>query len=275
MLLPSTNVRKLGQKILLGISAGWELRDLSRSAIVFSPHYDDETLGCGGTIVKKIRAGARVHVAFMTDGAASHRHLFDAAALAHLRSAEAFAACGVLGVPAADVHMLNFPDGRLKQSAQQAQTEVLRLLRQCRPEEIYVPFRREAPLDHLMTNHIVLAAARQWQAEALRPVVVFEYPVWFWCHWPWVKTEHGSGRAYAQWAGDATRGWLDTVRRLRTRVRIDDVLPVKRAALAEHKSQMTRLLPHPAWLTLQDVGGGEFLDCFFRSHELFWRYSIG
>ena len=34
--------------------------ELSRSAIVFSPHFDDETLGCGGLICKLVAAGAPV-----------------------------------------------------------------------------------------------------------------------------------------------------------------------------------------------------------------------
>jgi hypothetical protein len=51
---------------------------LRRSAVVFAPHPDDETLGCGGTIVRKIRAGARVRLVVMTDGGSSHRELLPA-----------------------------------------------------------------------------------------------------------------------------------------------------------------------------------------------------
>ena len=35
--------------------------DLEKSAVVFAPHPDDETLGCGGTIALKVRAGAEVN----------------------------------------------------------------------------------------------------------------------------------------------------------------------------------------------------------------------
>ena len=40
----------------------------SDRVLVFSPHPDDETLACGGLIQKAKRAGARVHVVFMTNG---------------------------------------------------------------------------------------------------------------------------------------------------------------------------------------------------------------
>ena len=43
-----------------------------RAAMVFAPHPDDETLGCGGTVVKLRRAGVDVHIVFMTDGRHSH-----------------------------------------------------------------------------------------------------------------------------------------------------------------------------------------------------------
>ncbi len=47
-----------------------------RSALVFSPHPDDESLGCGGTIIKKKSLGARVKLVHMTDGsAANHDNL--------------------------------------------------------------------------------------------------------------------------------------------------------------------------------------------------------
>jgi len=47
-------------------------KDLGCTATVFSPHPDDETLGCGGTIIKKKRAGAEVKIFYMTDGRKSH-----------------------------------------------------------------------------------------------------------------------------------------------------------------------------------------------------------
>ena len=36
--------------------------------VVLSPHMDDETLGCGGTIARHAEAGAHVTVIFLTDG---------------------------------------------------------------------------------------------------------------------------------------------------------------------------------------------------------------
>ena len=45
--------------------------ELEQSALVFSPHPDDESLGCGGTILKKKQAGANVKLVHVSDGGAS------------------------------------------------------------------------------------------------------------------------------------------------------------------------------------------------------------
>jgi hypothetical protein len=50
---------------------------------------------------------------------------------------------------------------------------------------------------------------------------------------------------------------------------VEDVLDVKRAALAAYRSQMTRLKPDAAWATLGDVANGQFLECFLQPHEIF------
>ena len=41
---------------------------LRRPAFILAPHPDDETFGCGGTIARKLAAGATIHVIVMTDG---------------------------------------------------------------------------------------------------------------------------------------------------------------------------------------------------------------
>src|SRR5690349_19075047 len=40
----------------------------ARSCLVLAPHPDDETLGCGATIMRKRAAGTPVHVVIATDG---------------------------------------------------------------------------------------------------------------------------------------------------------------------------------------------------------------
>ncbi len=110
-------MRKLGQYLVRSLQTGFARRwmtevspgMLGRSAVVFSPHADDETLGCGGTLIKKRAAGATVKIAFMTDGRTSHGHLMPADRLIALRAQEAVAAAQVLGLAESDVCFLGFP----------------------------------------------------------------------------------------------------------------------------------------------------------------------
>lgn len=39
-----------------------------KKILVLSPHQDDELIGCGGTILKYLKEGARVKIIYMTDG---------------------------------------------------------------------------------------------------------------------------------------------------------------------------------------------------------------
>jgi LmbE family N-acetylglucosaminyl deacetylase len=237
---------------------------LGLPAVVFAPHPDDETLGCGGTIVRKRRAGARVALVFLTDGSASHPGLIKPEELRERRAAEAVAAARVLGVSPGDVSLLGFPDGRLSGHEEEAARRVAEILGRERPAEVFVPYRRDGPPDHEAATRIVLAALRAAGVGA----TVCEYPIWFWHYWPWTGSL-GRGRQALHRLRVNLRATGELLRRFRWCVRVGGVLDVKRRALAEHRSQMEHLVPDPAYVTLGDVAGGDFLARFFEDREIF------
>ena len=237
--------------------------------MVFAPHQDDETLGCGGTIIKKRRVGARVRIVFLTDGGKSHSHLIPKDELKAMRAREALAASEVLGVEAKDVLFLEFEDSRLEKQEVAAVRKVEEILLRERPEEIFVPYSKDAQSDHLATNRIVRAAL----ARCRRPAIVYEYPVWFWTHWPWANLPIGSRREILAQAKKSVVSSWSLLRDFRWAVEVSDVLGAKREALDQYKSQMTRLVPDSRWRTIGDVADGAFLECFFQNYEIFHRYS--
>lgn len=242
------------------------------TVLVFSPHQDDETLGCGGTILKQRQSGALVKVIFLADGASSHSHLVPAIELTQMREKEAIAACLKLGIEEKDVLFLRFPDGQLNQNYQTAVEKMVEILDRERPAQIFLPHHKEPTPDHIAAHAIVVAALEECPQEA----EVFEYPVWYWQHWPWVSLVQENRRQTKDVikntiAATAGFGFLQA---FHTVVDIRDVLDKKRAALAQHVSQMTRLNSNPAWLTLHDVYRGEFLPCFFQGYEVFHRLSF-
>jgi LmbE family N-acetylglucosaminyl deacetylase len=244
---------------------------LHRSALFFAPHEDDETLGCGGMIIQKRAKEADVGVVFMTDGRQSHAHIMHFEQLVDIRRQEAIAACQVLGVAEHQVKFLEFTDGLLSNSMDAAVELVLDLLVKNQPAEVFIPYFKEPPADHVATNMIVLAALKRYG----QLVTVYEYPVWFWHHWPWVslKSQYPEERrAILKNTISTILGWrlfLD----FNYFIDITGELEIKCQALEQHKTQMSRLLPDRSWLTLHDVANGEWLNCFFQEMEIYRRYQ--
>ena len=79
--------------------------------LVISPHPDDESVGCGGTIRKHVLKGDAVHVVFLTSGEAGG-HGRSAEETVRLREAEARAAAEILGL--ASIEFWHEPDGKLR-----------------------------------------------------------------------------------------------------------------------------------------------------------------
>jgi LmbE family N-acetylglucosaminyl deacetylase len=252
--------------------------DLRRSVLVVSPHQDDETLGCGGAIAAKRRAGAQVSILFLMDGTASHRHLIDPTRLGDIRREEALAATARLGVDASQVTFLDLPERHLDDHGEAAVKGLREALARVDPEEVFAPSGLELQRDHLEASKAVHRAL----ADHGQSVILTEYPVWSWYHWPAVPLP------FSRWSAPPplkrvpeARRILRTTRALSFGVRfysefstcldVTAVLDDKRAALAEYRSQTTRYLPDPQWATLGDVGGGAFLDVLLSSTERFHR----
>lgn len=240
---------------------------IARSAIVFAPHEDDETLGCGGTLLLKRDAGAAVACVFMTDGRTSHSAFMAADELCAVRRSEAEAATARLGVARENLHFLAIRDGHLRDAQAEAVQRVKLLITHYRPAELYVPLCCDGVPDHEATFSIVADAALSVGIEC----DILEYPVWAWNRWPWVSLKIGANRDTVRQIVRAmgTRDVRARLQECTTAIDIRAVRDEKREVLACYRSQMTVLKPGTRWPTLTDVSGGEFLECFFQDHEAF------
>lgn len=246
--------------------------DLAAPALVFSPHQDDETLGCGGLIALKRAGGAPVTVVFVTDGRTSHARFLDQEELVRRRRIEAIAACGVLGVPENEVHFLGFRDGELSSQVAAAAGPIAELLRSRPGHVVLAPYAGDTTADHKATLAAVLTAVSRLEPGPERTLL--EYPVWFWHHWPWVcpptgRRLHLPSVALAGMAAASRR-----LRDLRWTVDISAALDVKRRALACHLTQTSRPAGQPDWPVLADVAGGQWLAAFFTGREHFRRRRV-
>ncbi|MBM4131992.1 PIG-L family deacetylase [bacterium] len=246
--------------------------DLAAPAVVFAPHQDDETLGCGPLVALKRARGVPVTVVFLTDGRTSHARFLDADELAGRRRDEALAACRTLGVPEDAVHFLEFRDGELTAAVSAAAARVATLLRGLTGHLLLVPYAGDTTADHRATREVVLRALAA--LEGARTHVLLEYPVWFWHHWPWVcppvaRRLHKPAAVAAGLVAAACR-----LRDLRWQVDVAAVLPAKRRALDCHVTQMQRPTGQPGWPVLADVAGGAWLARFFTGREFVQRRVV-
>jgi LmbE family N-acetylglucosaminyl deacetylase len=233
---------------------------LGEDLLVLAPHPDDETLGCGGTIHLARQAGARVTIAFLTDGADSHAHLLDRGELVALRRAEAAAAAAVLGVGEEDLRFLALPDGRLGGAEPQAREQLAALVAERGPGALLAPCAWDVSDDHLAAARIAAAVA------AAAGLPVHGYATWFWDRWPWTATRAGS---WPRTLARAARGDLRLATRFRTAVELGPALAVKRRALAQHRTQVERREGNPDWPILADASAGRWLGLNLAPVELF------
>lgn len=233
--------------------------ELRQDAIVFSPHPDDETLGCGGTVISKRQRGAVVDMVFMTDGSGSHPGLISAEDLGRQRRREGMAATASLGVEAQHVTWLGFPDGGLAQHHEQAVLQASELLRQRRPSQVFVPFSQHEHPDHSETQVVV----REALVKTGTPTLLCEYPIWYLNQWPFVRSEKPDPKAI--FAGPRAWMGLGLLGPFNRRVDLAALAHRKRRALAEHASQVARRDGDPRWHTLGDLSNGDFLGNFFEA----------
>jgi len=240
---------------------------LRQPAIVFAPHADDETLGCGGTIMRKAALGAPVSVVFLTDSGGSHKALSREELVAR-RTHEALAACQVLGVDGECVRFFSYPDGELAKHEVEASDRIAALLDDLQVTQVFVPYRHDNHIDHLASNRAVRSAIRAGR----RPITMLEYPVWFWEHWPWMQTPTWWNSRRRRAVKRAVMAPVRELCDLQWWVDVSEMLERKRAALDAHATQMSSMDDN--WETLADVSDGAFLDRLLQPREWFARRVV-
>ncbi len=217
---------------------------IGRPCVVLAPHPDDEVLGCGGTIARKLQHGTDVAAVFLTDGSRGASGPPD-----HVRSvreAEARRAAGVLGLRPDRLSFLGFEDGRLSEHLDEAVCRLRRSVTTMGILDVFVPYGREYHADHV--------AAWVIGGAILPPGGrLYEYPIWF-GPWLWDRLAWRARLA-------ASRHLLDI--RHAVKISITSVAEIKRRALAAYASQVSAFSQQGSW-------GPAFLSGFVRDYELFF-----
>lgn len=140
----------------------------SGPVVILAPHPDDETLGCGGLIARRVHEGRRVVVVVITDGRALLKRFGvvdpTPAQVSRLRKDETVRAVEILGGRANDIRFLDFENERLVEQKGEALARISALLTELAPSEVYFPSPFEGHAEHVVTNEIARAACAATRA---------------------------------------------------------------------------------------------------------------
>ena len=142
-----------------------------KTILVFTPHPDDDTFCCGGTLALLARQNNKIHIVLYTnDDKGSYDPDMTSQRLARIRGAEEEEACRIIGIPKENIHWLQFHDGMLEYANPlDLVEEVTRIIRTYRPDIVmsidpgseYVRWHKT---DHRMAanNTIDAVRAAEW-----------------------------------------------------------------------------------------------------------------
>lgn len=205
--------------------------------LVISPHPDDESIGCGGTIRKHVLEGDTVEVIILTSGEKGGHTAISEKELIRIREQESLKAKDILGV-----HNFEFwrhPDGSFKVT-EEVRQRLKDKLEQSRSEMIYVPHEAEDHPDHRAAADLVRQVASSLSNVSPKPEILM-YEVWT----PIQKIDHI--------------------------VDISDYVDIKRQAIQAYESQCSVLKFDEAILSLNRYRGemhswpgGDYAEIFKR-----------
>lgn len=123
--------------------------------LVIAPHPDDEIIGVGGTIAKRVNAGDKVYVCVVTKGGPP---LFDQKFIEQGRR-ECRKADAMLGVK--ETIFLDFPAVMLETVPRyEFNGRIAEVVRNIDPDEVFIPHRGDMQIDHQMVVDATMVAVR-------------------------------------------------------------------------------------------------------------------
>ncbi|MGI8468609.1 MAG: PIG-L deacetylase family protein [Pyrinomonadaceae bacterium] len=193
--------------------------------MVFAPHPDDESLGCGGAIALLRKFDLPVSVVTMSDGTLSHPNSrkFPPEKLRDLRETEMRNALEILGVSENEITFLRYRDRAVPDENSpdfdSAVEKIKNFLMEKQPQTILAPWRYDPHPDHRATQQITRAATNSVDFR----IRLIEYPIWLW--------ELAEEKDLP--SENEIRAW---------RLDIEKVFGKKQFAIAAHVSQTTDLI---------------------------------
>jgi LmbE family N-acetylglucosaminyl deacetylase len=201
-----------------------------KTILLFSPHPDDDMFCCAGTLALMARHRNNIHIILYTNGDKGSLDLeMSSERLAAIRMMEEETASKILGIPASNIHWLEYHDGMLEYAdPRDLAEEVTRIIRKFRPDVVMAP---DSGTEHVRWHKTDHRMAANNTIDAIRAA---EWHLYF----PNQRIHEGllpwkvPAEAYYYVAEPEQNSWVN----------IDEVLDLKLAAAAAHVSQWP-----PSW----------------------------
>ena len=132
----------------------------NKKVMCVAVHPDDETLGCGGTLLRHMEDGDSVECLFITDGNPNQRETITAVSDAY-------------GFER--THRLGLPDGRLDEEAGgMLVSSIGKVFQDVHPNVIYIPNRSDAHSDHRCIYQAIAACTKPFRFPFIQDVLMME-----------------------------------------------------------------------------------------------------
>ncbi len=140
------------------------------NVVIISPHPDDETLGCGGTLLRHLHDGDKVNWVIVTSVSEVQGYSKDwignrEQEIKTVSSAYGFSSLYKVGIPACSVGC----DER-----QSLVSEINQLIKETSAEIIYLPFPGDVHTDHREVFDAAASASKWFRAPSVKRILCYE-----------------------------------------------------------------------------------------------------
>ena len=141
-----------------------------KTVLVVAPHADDETLGCGGTILKLIKQGYQIHWLLVTGMTAEAGFSSDQIQVRKREIQDVSAAYGFVAT-----HELELPPARLETLSKGAVIgPISNVVNKVKPEIVFTVYRNDAHSDHEIVFDAVMSATKSFRYPFIKKVLTYE-----------------------------------------------------------------------------------------------------
>ncbi|WP_435274283.1 PIG-L deacetylase family protein [Psychrobium sp. nBUS_13] len=139
-----------------------------KNILVVAPHADDETLGCGATLLKHISKGDRVHWLLCSSMNESYSQEKRAQRSSEIQQV-------IKRYPMTSSKQLKLPPATLDLLSQSTIiSEMYGYVQSTKPSIVYIPYRNDAHNDHQQVFDAILACCKSFRSPFVSKILMYE-----------------------------------------------------------------------------------------------------